>query len=226
MRPLPALPTQSKHDRHEYLERAQAVFRVPMYATTTLERVEHAVWLAPEAIAAPLAYIRLLAVLARRGVGARLEAIGAVPRGWADVALGELRAATSPGSVGLALRTSVTRITARRAEGRALLAKNDDPEDAAFTWATGAELALAVLDLDVATDGQWTADAAGARKEAVLCLGNAAQMMARMRKWRPSLVWATCAVELAEQAGPGQVEEQYLEKNSTRVETARRELRL
>jgi hypothetical protein len=212
---------------HEFLERSMEIFRIPIHAATTGETIEHVAWLAEETVAAPLAYLRVLAALARRGVGARLAAGGAWPTGWAGVTPGELRAASRPAEVAVAVRASVERVAARRATGRERLA---DPEDgveyAAFTYVSAAELALAVLDLDAATDGQWTADAAGARKEAVLCLGNAAQMMARLDKWRPSLVWATRALELAEHAGPREVEAQYVEKNRARVEAARLGLHL
>jgi hypothetical protein len=114
MRPLPSMYSTSARVRHEFLERSLEIFRIPIHAATTGETVEHVAWLAEETVAAPLAYFRVLAALARRGVGARLAAGGAWPAGWAGVTPGELRAASRPAEVAAAVRASVERVAARR----------------------------------------------------------------------------------------------------------------
>lgn len=84
----------------------------------------------------------------------------------------------------------------------------------------GAELNYCLLALDAACGGQWTENIAGARKELVLCLGNAAEMSIRLRQHEAALVLAVAADAAAKEAAAGEIEAATLEKNKRRIETA------
>lgn len=106
-------------------------------------------------------------------------------------------------------------------KGRERARKSDnDYAKAAFTSA--AELSAALVAFDSHTQGQYSKEMLGARKELALALGNAAEMAIREKYWQQALYFGSGAVTAAENIPAGEhLDANIIAKNKRRVEQAR-----
>jgi hypothetical protein len=97
-------------------------------------------------------------------------------------------------------------------------------EHACFAYKSAAELAAALVNFDEATQGLYQKELMGARREQVLCLGNAAEMALGQGIYDRGLCYATAAVQCAETLptddSPDGVDISIREKNRRRVARA------
>lgn len=189
---------------------------------TGVEVADAPVQVAPEGIMGPVALIRLLTVLAERGILDDAKNWTELPAGTStSTSLGQIKQITNPDVVRRCLILALKRVTARRDKGRERLAKSET-EYACTAYVSAAELAVALVSFDIASRHKFTPHMPGVYNELVLCLGNAAQMSIRMKQYRKALNLASCAIQAAQSVPKGQaVEPGLLAKNNARVQTAK-----
>ncbi|GJE85400.1 hypothetical protein PsYK624_014790 [Phanerochaete sordida] len=176
----------------------------------------------PEAaVTASTTLLRLLAVLAQRGVLEAAAKWTELPSGTAEgTDLAQVQQILSAPVI-----QKILAVVARRAAFQRDKVRKDvrsAPYSARSDYRKLAELAAAAVALDGATRGRFHAKVAAMRKELVLCLGNTAEMSNRLRDFGAAEVYALVAQEAASAAPAGEaIAEEVLAKNTKRLATAR-----
>lgn len=213
--------TEALHERTEWVA---GIFRVPL-ALAHIEdsRAEFdAQSQVPEsAISGPTALMRLLTVLASRGVLEEVASWTALPEVCQHgVDLAQVQQIMSEPVIKKLLPLVLKRVTTQRENARRHIPK--EPYVARSDYRHGAELAATLVSFDIATRGRWKASVRGARKELVLCLGNAAEMSNRVRDYKAALGFAVAAQAVLQQAPRDEgIPADVGQKNARRIATAR-----
>ena len=209
----------------ELTERITYVYRVPISIVDSLEKHDGVVQIAESSVLAPTALLRLLTILAERGVLDSIPAWTTLPEGTlAGTDLRQVQQITSPAVLKKLLSLVLKRLVDRREKCRQFVTQ-DDLFYARAAYRQAAELAAAVVSFDRATKGVWRASVKGARKELVLSLGNAAEMSNRLGEHKRALVYALTARDVARDApGIEGITQEIIAKNERRIETARSKL--
>lgn len=210
-------------DTYTWIERSTEIFRSPVYTVFTYDKVYPAQQIAEESVLGPTAYLRLLAVLSSRGTLKGIQKWKRLPKEASpSVSLADVKAAAHRDAIQRTLALALNRVTARRETGHKRIRKDNEMDHAGFAYSSGAELAASLVAFDVASKGEWEAQIRGARKELVLCLGNAAEMALGIQRYRQALKCALGAVNAAQELSPHDaVDETVKAKNTRRVERAR-----
>lgn len=215
--------TRAEADTYTWIERSMEIFRSPIHTVFTLEKVYPPQQIADESIIGPTAYLRLLTVLASRGTLKAIQKWKRLPKESSFfTTLTEVKAASNRDAIQRTLVLALNRLTARRETGHKRIREEDEMDFAGFAYSSGAELAAALVAFDVASKGEWEAQIRGARKELVLCIGNAAEMALGLQRYRQALNYALGAVSAAKELPPHDVVEDTVKaKNGRRVDRAR-----
>lgn len=221
---LDDMPLPTPRELHEHMEWIAGLFRTPMCISDEDygAGVDAQSQIPAAVISAPIALLRLLTVLARRGTLDACAAWTALPDGAApDTDLGQVQQIASAPVVRKTLGLALKRVAAMREKAKKHVA--NAPFRARFDYRTTAELAAAVVALDDATQGRWRSKVRGVRKELVLCLGNAAEMSNRLRDYKAALSFALAAEHVCRNMPEGEepIPEDTLSKNARRLERAR-----
>ena len=176
-------------------------------------------------IAAPIALLRLLAVLAERGLLEQIPTWNALPDTCAPTtSLAQVKQITSAPVISPLLPLVFKRIVTQRETSRRNV--NSTPLVARDDYRIAAELAAALVAFDSAVDGKWRGSMRGAWKELVLSLGNAAEMSNRVDDFETALGFAIAAVNIIGRAPTDAegVTPEIKQKNLRRLRTAREEV--
>lgn len=170
----------------------------------------------------PTALLRLLIVMAKRGMLEQAAGWTSLPEGTAPSAsLTQVKQILSLVVLDKILPLALKRVTARRELGSTRLSQSDWWH-ARSAYRPAAELAVCLLEFDKATGGRWASKIRGATRELVLCLGNAAEMSNRVKEYEPAYSYAPAAVEIGESAPPDEdVTRDLVEKNQRRATLAK-----
>jgi hypothetical protein len=215
----------SEIDKCRNIETKFELYRKPLYAHLVEVDVKTPLKIMNELYMGPTAHIRLLTLLARGDILADPSKISQVPASISThMTLAQLRQSCAPDSLRKVLNLSRRRITPRREVGHKRFRKGEDLEHACFAYESAAELAAALVNFDEATQGLYQKELMGARREQVLCLGNAAEMALGQGIYDRGLCYATAAVQCAETLptddSPDGVDVSIREKNRRRVARA------
>ncbi|KDR68426.1 hypothetical protein GALMADRAFT_231393 [Galerina marginata CBS 339.88] len=216
----------SQVEQFEYIETAFELFRKPLSAVFTEEEVEPPLQVADEPVMGPTAFARVLTLLAQRGVLQKIPKMTKLPQGVAArTNLSKLKEIASPEGIRRFLIVARKRVTARREAGHKRIRKDNEMDYACIAYFTAAELAAALIAFDVATEGNYSQQLAGVRRELVLCLGNGAEMALGLQHYDRASYLATASVEAANDLPNDNsldaVDETIRAKNHRRVERAR-----
>ncbi|EIW75378.1 hypothetical protein CONPUDRAFT_132279 [Coniophora puteana RWD-64-598 SS2] len=210
-------------DMLDSLENRHEIFRPPTIYFADVAK-EPAV-VGPESILGPTALVRLLVILAQRKALDGIQKLHKAPIGLSpSTSLDHIRQITHPEIIHRVITMAQARLRARLDKGRQRVAISKTDADyhyscAAFTSA--AELATALVSLDVHTDGAYREDIRGARKQLVISLGNAAQMTLNIRRYQRALHYALGAVSAAENIPEDEeLDPEITEKNKRRIDQA------
>ncbi|KIK41686.1 hypothetical protein CY34DRAFT_805777 [Suillus luteus UH-Slu-Lm8-n1] len=209
-------------DRYTCTERTEEIFRSPMYTVSLNMQVDAPLQIADESIIGPTALARLLVVLAQRKAFDTIQGLKKAPNGLSSsTCLNHVQQITNPDVIRRFLKIALQRVRASMDKGRERARKSDnDYAKAAFTSA--AELSAALVAFDSHTQGQYSKEVLGARKELALALGNAAEMAIREKYWQQALYFGSGAVTAAENIPAGEhLDANIIAKNKRRVEQAR-----
>ncbi|GJE85415.1 hypothetical protein PsYK624_014940 [Phanerochaete sordida] len=212
---------------YEKIEQTVSVFRVPM-AVADIEEpgvtCDAVGQIAPQAVSAPVALLRLLTLLASHGVLDAAPTWAALPAGTADgTHLVHVRQILADDTLGRTLAVLVRRLAAQRAHGRESV--REAPYTARAEYRQAAQLAAGLVAFDGATHGRWAPQLVGVRRELVLCLGNAAEMSNRVKDYGAAVVFASAALDVAGKAPRNEgITPDVVEKNVRRLELARASL--
>ncbi|GJE85396.1 hypothetical protein PsYK624_014750 [Phanerochaete sordida] len=178
----------------------------------------------PPAVCAPLALLRILTLLAERGVLAQAQTWRALPAGIAPgVHLVHVHQILSDATIEATLNVLARRVAAQRESGK--MDVSTAPWAARAHYRQAAQLAGALLAFDAAERGRWAHMLVGVRRELVLCLGNAAEMSNRVHDYGPAAVFANAALDVAEEAPQNEgIAPENVEKNARRLEVAKANL--
>ena len=208
----------------DHLERTAEIARIPTWAAYTGTQVDSALQVACQSILGPTAYLRLLIVLARRGILDEIPnwTLDQVPEGLdTSTDLAQLRQITEPTILKKLMGFITKRASIRREEGRLLLKKGDD-DGAKVQYTAASEALVALLSLEKEGNGRWKGALKGARSELVMNLGNASVMCARLKKSSVSYGFAAAAIQFASTAPPyDPVKPELLAKNEQRATEAK-----
>lgn len=208
----------------EHAERVNEIFRTSQIITACYppDTVEASSQVASETVSGPIALLRLLIVLARRGVLDQASEWRALPEGTApSTSLTQVKQILSPAVVEKILPLALKRVAARRELGNIRLRANDWWH-ARAAYRPAAELAVCLREFDNVTNGRWASKIRGATKELVLNLGNAAEMSNRKKEYKTALGFASAAVEIGQNAPADEdVTRDLVEKNRRRVDLAK-----
>ncbi|RDB30501.1 hypothetical protein Hypma_007254 [Hypsizygus marmoreus] len=210
-------------DRCTWIERAFEAFRSPLYTVFTLDKVDPPIKIADESVMGPIAFVRLLAVLAQRGVLGEIPRWKKLPKGTSSsTSLPIVKQIVSNEGLRRTLSLAVKRVTGRREVGHRRIRGDGEVEYAGFAYSSAAELAAALVAFDVATKSKYRDVVRGVRKELVLCLGNAAEMALVAQQYERALNYALGANFGAENLPPlDAVDEEIVGKNQRRAERAK-----
>ncbi|KAG1741487.1 uncharacterized protein EDB91DRAFT_1130708 [Suillus paluster] len=209
-------------DQYMSVERAKEIFRSPMYTVSLGIQVDAPLQIADESVMGPTALARLLVVLAQRKAFDTIQGLKKAPNGLStSTCLNHVQQITNPDVIHRFLKIALQRVKACMDKGRDRARKSDnDYARAAFTSA--AELAAALVAFDTQTQGQYSKEVIGARKELALSLGNAAEMAIREKHWQQALYFGSGAVNVAENIPAVELlDATVMAKNKRRVEQAR-----
>ena len=208
----------------EYLERTAEIARLPTWAAHTGTQVDSVLQVPCQSILGPTAYLRLLTILARRGVLDEIPnwTLDQVPDGLdPSTDLAQLRQITDP-VIFKKLMGFVTKRAAMRREEGASVFKRDDFDGARMQYTAASEALVALLSLEKEGKGRWKNARNGARTELVMNLGNCSEMCMRLSQERASYGFATVAVQFASTAPAyDPVRLELLEKNKRRAAKAK-----
>ncbi|KIM42138.1 hypothetical protein M413DRAFT_444606 [Hebeloma cylindrosporum] len=216
---------RSPTDQYNFLESSFELYRKPMSAVFTQEKVEPPLQVADETVMGPTAHARLLTLLAQRGLLQKIPRMTKLPNGVSTrTTLALLKQMTSPAAIRQFLALARQRVTARREKGHKRFRVDKELDYAYIAYLTAAELAAALVAFDVATKGAYSVDVQGVRKELVLSLGNGAEMALGLEQYERALALAARSVEAAqvlpEDDSPDAVESHIKDKNRRRVQRA------
>lgn len=210
-------------------ERTQEILRTPLAGleTDVIDNVDEIVLIPREEIIGPIALIRLLTRLAERGLLEQSQAWTQLPEGTSpSVTLNNLKQITSPSIIKKILTIAVKRITMYREIGRQRV-QTGAHHRALLAYVPATELACCLLEFDSVTSGKYSREIRGARKELVLCLGNAAEMSRRENRNEDSLRFAAAANLYARDAPEVEgITNDLLVKNERRLAQAKRVLNI
>ncbi|EIW83537.1 hypothetical protein CONPUDRAFT_164456 [Coniophora puteana RWD-64-598 SS2] len=178
-----------------------------------------------QTVLGPIALIRLLVVLAQRSALAGVQALRKAPPGLSpSTSLKQVKQITHPDIIRRAITISQERILAQIQRGRKQLLRGKDGGTINLTgamFASAAELALALIALDTYTDGAYTEEVRGVRKQLVIALGNAAQIALNLSQYQRALHFASGAVGAAEDISEDEgLDPAIIEKNKRRASQA------
>lgn len=208
----------------EVTERLESVFRTPMSTGGTPEGLSYerdaTHDIPPQSIGAPIALLRILTVLTKRGILDKAQSWTALPEGCAPgTSLEQVKQIMSRPVLKKLIPLVVKRMTNRREMSR--LVVNINQWNARARYVEAARLGAAVLTLDNVANGRWKDNMHGLKKELVLCLGNAAEMSIRCQDFDAALGYALSADAVAHIADGGEgITEDTIAKNRRRVQTA------
>lgn len=216
----------SPTDYQDYVESSIELYLKPMSAVCMHGEVEPPLQVADEALIGPTAHARLLTLLAQRGLLQRISKMAKLPKGVSKrTTLAILKQMTAPVAIRKFLTLAHQRVTAGREKGHRRFRVNKKLNYAYFAYVTAAELAAALLAFEEATEGAYSGDVEGVRRELVLSLGNGAEMALGLQQYERALTLAASSVEVAqvlpEDGIPDAVEGVIKEKNRRRVQRAR-----
>ncbi|KAK7685472.1 hypothetical protein QCA50_011336 [Cerrena zonata] len=205
-------------------ERNQEILRVPL-AGTDREDVDEVALIPREATIGPIALIRVLTCLAERGLLDQSQSWTQLPEGTSpSVTLANLKQITSPPIIKKILTIAVKRASAYREIGRQRVQSNAYHR-ALLAYVPAAELSCCLLEFDRVTGRKYSREIRGARKELVLCLGNAAEMSRRKDRKEDFLRFAVAANQYAKDALPEEgITGDLIVKNGRRLAEAKRVL--
>ncbi|EIW83528.1 hypothetical protein CONPUDRAFT_52764, partial [Coniophora puteana RWD-64-598 SS2] len=171
-------------------------------------------------ILGPIALIQILVVFAQRKALMGIQTIRKAPPGLSSsTSLDHIQQITHPDIIRRAIKISQKRILSTMQRGREYVI--DDNSLTCAYFASAAELAVALIALDAHTEGEYTADVRGARKQLVIALGNAAQMALNLGQYQRALRFASGAVSVAENIPADEdLDPAITEKNKRRVNQA------
>jgi len=180
---------------------------------------------APQCVLGPTALLRLLVVLAQRKALAGIQTLKKAPAGLSpSTSLGQIQQITHPDIIRRIIKFSQSRILDRTERGRQRLREKKDATDVNFActlFATSAELAAALVAFDMHTEGAYSDEARGARKQLVIALGNASQMALDLGHYQRALHYGCAAVMAAENIHMEEgLDPAVNERNQRRVEQA------
>lgn len=206
-------------------ESMHEVYRKPLSSVFIGDEVQPPLQIATELVLGPTVFARLLTELARRGVLEKIPGMTKLPKGVAPrTTLAKIKDSASPDSIRQFLILARKRITMRRETGHERFRKTE-LDHACFAYCAAAELAAALVAFDVVTKGSYSQHLEGARREQVLCMGNAAEMALGLGEHERALYFALGAVDVArglpDKGGLDAVDEGIKAKNLRRVERAR-----
>lgn len=213
----------SDTDSYVWVERSFQIFRSPMYTVYTEDKVDPPLQIVEEPMMGPTAFVRLLTMLATRDLLEKIPKWKKLPAGISGTTtLAQVKQMTGPERIRTLLPLALRRVTGHRELGHKRIKRDNEMDFAGFAYSCAAELAAALVAFDEATDGKYRDLLHGARKELVLCLGNAAEMAIGIKHFKRALSFATGAVEAAKNLpARDQVEETVIAKNLRRVDRAR-----
>ncbi|EIW74497.1 hypothetical protein CONPUDRAFT_113510 [Coniophora puteana RWD-64-598 SS2] len=212
------------------LEHEEEVFAHPHEVASGHTPTEDPFAVAPQRVLGPTTLIRLLTILAQRKALTGIQTLRKPPNGLSSsTSLSHIQLITHPDVIRRAIKISQRRILDRIDRGRKRQASGkDDPSlsSACSIFTSAGELAAALLALDEHTEKIYSAEIRGARKQLVITLGNAAQMMLNLRHYQRAYHLAICAVNAAEGIPANEnLDPEVVEKNKRRVDQASAELR-
>ncbi|KAJ6616435.1 hypothetical protein B0H10DRAFT_2036985 [Mycena sp. CBHHK59/15] len=213
----------SEAEMYAWIERNQELFRSPMDTVFTSTKVEPPEQVPDESVMGPIAFSRVLAVLASRGVLDTIPKWKKLPDGISTtVSLSQVKDIASQATVRRAILLAVKRVTERREQGHKRIKQDNEMDYAGFAYSSAAELAAALVAFDTATDGKHAECIRGVRKELILCLGNAAEMALGLNQKGRALEFALAAGSAGQNLPETDaVDDSILAKNRRRVERAR-----
>jgi len=215
---------------HLSVERTQEVARKPHWVVMkNLDVPGYSSILYPEEFAGPIAFLRLLLLLSERGLLSQVPSWSAVPSCNDDAAgpdakkptLSQLKQITSPPVIRKFVSTSLKRVRElREVRGRREVQEGKF-SDARWSYACASELSATIsafLESPQAATELKSTFVDDAKKELVLCLGNAAEMSIREKEYLEGLKFASAAVAIG--ATCTGITETVVAKNKNRYETA------
>ena len=214
----------------EHSERTTDAYRKTIWANVTDHPSDPTCIIPAQAIAGPIALLRLLTVLAERGVLDKIPSWTSVPAGTSpDTELRQVQQITSSEVIQKLLPLVVRRVGIARESVRewVMSPKPGDGHMARAHYLPPMELAASLLAFNTATKGRWMDAMRGAKKEMVLCLGNLAEMSLRIKDNMSALGYAIAADAMGYEEGKKEgIEASTIEKNKRRLETARKEVKV
>lgn len=176
-------------------------------------------------ILGPIALVRLLAVLAQRNALSGIQTLRKAPQGLsASTSLEHIQQITHPDIIRRIIKVSHLRMNERMRKGSKYSTNEEGCEDfpyACVAFQSVAELAAALLALDMYTGGVYTDAIRDSRKQLVVALGNASQMALNLRRYEQALGLARRSVNEAEKASVEEnIEPSITEKNKCRMNQA------
>ncbi|KAI6119216.1 hypothetical protein EV401DRAFT_1963372 [Pisolithus croceorrhizus] len=171
-----------------------------------------------ESILGPIALTRLLVVLAQRKALNGIQGLQKPPNGLSSsTCLNHVQHITNPDVIRRFLLIALERVKANTSVGRDR-ATEAQYDSALPAFTTSAELAVALVAFDTHTQGQYSNEIVGARRELVIALGNASEMALRQKVYLVALSFAYGAVSAAETIPDGEgLDPSIIEKNKRRI---------
>ena len=213
-----------------FAERTQAVFRQPILVELeNLDTPDYSSVLYGEEFVGPIAFLRLLLLLSERGLLSEISSWSAIPPcdndgvrpGMKNPSLSQLKQITSPAVVRKFVSMSLRRVKElREVRGRRQV-EDGKFHDARWSYACGSELSAAVVAFLEGTGASTELKSKfsdEAKKELVLCLGNAAEVSIRGKRRLEGLKFASAAVAIG--ATCANITEAIATKNRNRYEAA------
>ncbi|KIJ61420.1 hypothetical protein HYDPIDRAFT_31294 [Hydnomerulius pinastri MD-312] len=178
-------------------------------------------YLAEESVLGPTALARLLVVLAQRQTLDTIQGLKKAPSGLSSsTSLNHIQQITHPDIIRRFLTIALERVRAATAKGRERVRK-EKLDEARLIFTSAAELAAALVAFDTHTQGLYSKEMRGARKELVLALGNASEMALRRKHFQQALNFGHGAVTVAENIPAAEaLDPNNVEKNRRRVRLA------
>ncbi|EIW77049.1 hypothetical protein CONPUDRAFT_157321 [Coniophora puteana RWD-64-598 SS2] len=217
-----------EEDTFTTMEHQRDIFRAPMWRSNMKVNVDIPYAIASESILGPTALLRLYVVLARRSALTNIQTLPKAPDGLSSsTSLRQIQQITHPDVIRRVIRISHRRLRDILDRARDRAASSSELADAGWKWAcagftNGAELAAALVALDVHTGGVYSATIRGARKQLVIALGNASQMGLNLKQYKRALHFGLGAINAAENIPPGEgLGLGITEKNERRVKCAK-----
>jgi hypothetical protein len=216
---------RTKADDMTHIERTMEISRSPLYTVPLRMKMDAPARIADEGVLGPTALARLLVVLAQRKALGTIQGLKKQPSGLSSsTSLNHVQQITHPDVIRRFISIALQRVRASANKGRERVGQGEyDFARTAFT--NTAELAAALVALDTHTQGQYSKEISGARKELVLALGNASEMALRRKQYQEALNFGHGAVTVAENIAASEgLDPSIVAKNRRRVQQAQREI--